>query len=42
MDNIEDMPSQGEGVKWEEMVLSYNLNDVIATKELYKITIPPI
>lgn len=36
LDNIEDMPSQGEGSNWEEMVLSYNLNDVIATKELYK------
>lgn len=42
MDNIEDVPSRGEGVKWEEMVLSYNLNDVIATKELYKRTIPAI
>jgi DNA polymerase elongation subunit (family B) len=36
LDNIEDMPSQGEGNNWEEMVLSYNLNDVIATKELYQ------
>lgn len=35
LDNIEDMPSQGEGDNWEEKVLSYNLNDVIATKELY-------
>lgn len=35
-ENIEDMPSQGEGNNWEEMVLSYNLNDVLATKELYK------
>lgn len=35
MDNIEDMPSQGEGSNWEEMVLSYNLNDVIATKILH-------
>lgn len=34
-DNIEDMPSQGEGANWEEMVLSYNLNDVLATKALY-------
>ena len=42
LDNIEDMPSQGEGDNWEEMVLSYNLNDVIATKELYKRTIPAI
>jgi hypothetical protein len=39
LDNIEDMPSQGEGSNWLEMVLSYNLNDVIATKELYKRTI---
>ena len=35
LDNIEDMPSQGEGDNWEEQVLSYNLNDVISTKELY-------
>lgn len=35
LDNIEDMPSQGEGDNWEEQVLAYNLNDVIATKELY-------
>jgi|688.fasta_scaffold14856_13 hypothetical protein len=35
LDNIEDMPSQGEGSNWEQMVLSYNLNDVIATKQLY-------
>lgn len=42
LDNIEDMPSQGEGNNWEQMVLSYNLNDVIATKELYKRTAPMI
>lgn len=42
LENIEDMPSQGEGNNWEEMVFSYNLNDVIATKELYKRTIPMI
>ena len=36
LDNIEDMPSQGYGDNWEELVLSYNLNDVIATKELYQ------
>jgi hypothetical protein len=36
MVNIEDMPSQGEGNNWEETVLSYNLNDVIATKKLLK------
>lgn len=36
MENIEDMPSQGEGDNWEEMVLSYNLNDVLATKKLYQ------
>lgn len=35
LDNIEDMPSQGTGSNWEEQVLSYNLNDVVATKELY-------
>jgi hypothetical protein len=40
LDNIEDMPSQGEGSNWEEMVLSYNLNDVIATKKLLKYTEP--
>jgi len=34
--NIEDIPSQGEGDNWEEMVLSYNLNDVLATKSLYQ------
>lgn len=35
LENIEDMPSQGEGDTWEEQVLQYNLNDVIATKRLY-------
>jgi len=35
MINIEDMPSQGDGNNWEEMVLSYNLNDVLATKLLH-------
>ena len=34
-ENIEDMPSQGEGKNWEQQVLSYNKNDVLATKELY-------
>lgn len=34
LENIEDMPSQGEGNTWEQMVLSYNKNDVIATKVL--------
>lgn len=34
-ENIEDMPSQGDGDTWEEMILSYNLNDVLATKTLY-------
>lgn len=38
LENIEDMPSQGEGENWLEMVLSYNLNDVIATKKLYELT----
>lgn len=35
MTNIEDMPSQGEGDNWEEMILSYNMNDVLSTKELH-------
>ena len=35
LENIEDLPSQGDGDNWEEQVLSYNLNDVVATKELY-------
>jgi hypothetical protein len=35
MENIEDMPSQGDGDNWEEKVLSYNYNDTISTKELY-------
>jgi hypothetical protein len=34
-DNIEDLPSQGEGENWEDMVLSYNLNDVLATEKLF-------
>jgi hypothetical protein len=42
LENIEDMPSQGESNNWEEMVFSYNTNDVIATKELYKRTLPMI
>ena len=42
LDNIEDMPSQGSGNNWEQMVLSYNLNDCIATKELYFRTKPMI
>lgn len=33
--NIEDIPSQGDGNNWLEQVLSYNLNDVLATKTLY-------
>ena len=36
LDNIEDMPSQGAGDNWIQQVLSYNFNDVVATKELYK------
>lgn len=36
MDNIEDMPSQGEGDDWISKVLSYNYNDVISTKILYQ------
>jgi len=35
LDDIEDMPSQGKGNNWLDKVLQYNLNDVIATKELY-------
>jgi len=34
-ENIEDLPSDGEGANWEEKVLSYNLNDVLATKALF-------
>lgn len=32
-ENIEDLPSDGDN--WEEQILSYNLNDVLATKALY-------
>jgi hypothetical protein len=35
-ENIEDLPSDGDGDSWEEQVLSYNLNDVKATKFLYQ------
>jgi hypothetical protein len=42
LENIEDMPSDGKGENWLQMILSYNLNDVIATKELYKRTIDMI
>jgi hypothetical protein len=42
LENIEDMPSDGEGSNWLEMILSYNLNDVIATKALYMRTIDMI
>ena len=34
-ENIEDLPAQGSGENWTEMVLSYNKNDVLATKALY-------
>ena len=34
-ENIEDLPSQGEGNTWIEQVLAYNFNDVINTKKLY-------
>jgi hypothetical protein len=34
-ENIEDLPSDGIGNNWEEQVLSYNLNDVLATKALF-------
>lgn len=40
--DIEDLPSQGEGNNWEEQILSYNLNDVIATEQLYIRTKPMI
>jgi hypothetical protein len=33
--NIEDLPSQGTSDNWAEMILSYNKNDVLATKALY-------
>jgi hypothetical protein len=33
--NIEDLPSQGTNDNWAEMILSYNKNDVLATKALY-------
>lgn len=42
LENIMDMPSCGIGDNWEEMVLSYNLNDVFATDRLCDITIPMI
>lgn len=42
MMNIIDMPSKGEGFDWEEKVLSYNYNDVVATKKLYTRTLPMI
>lgn len=42
LENIEDLPSQGKGDNWEEMVLSYNYNDVYATKELFKRTLDMI
>lgn len=42
LENIEDLPSQGYGDNWEEQVLSYNLNDVLATEQLYLRTIPMI
>ncbi len=34
-ENIEDMPSEGDGDTWLEQILSYNLNDVLATKKLF-------
>ncbi len=34
-ENIEDLPSDGDGNTWTEKVLSYNLNDVLATKALF-------
>lgn len=35
-ENIEDLPSDGDGDNWKEQVLAYNLNDVLATKALYQ------
>jgi hypothetical protein len=35
-ENIEDLPSDGEGSTWEEQVLSYNLNDCKILKVLYE------
>lgn len=42
MENIEDLPSQGEGDNWTDKVLSYNLNDVLATEQLYYRTLSMI
>lgn len=36
MVNIEDLPSDGNGETWLEKVTEYCINDVNATKELYK------
>jgi len=42
LDNIEDMPSNLTKENLEINVLAYNLNDVMATKELYNKSIPMI
>jgi hypothetical protein len=36
MENIEDLPSDGDGDNWREMVISYCINDVLSTKEFYR------
>lgn len=36
MENIEDLPSDGDGNNWIEQVEAYCINDVLSTKELYK------
>ena len=35
MENIEDLPSDGDGDNWIEQVEAYCINDVLSTKELY-------
>lgn len=36
MQNIEDLPSDGDGDNWIEQIEAYCINDVLSTKELYK------
>ncbi|MDV7389699.1 hypothetical protein RZS08_00035, partial [Arthrospira platensis SPKY1] len=33
MENIEDLPTDGDGDNWRSMVISYCINDVLSTKE---------
>jgi hypothetical protein len=42
MENIEDLPEEEENKNYEQIVLSYNLNDVLATEMLYNHTKPMI